>query len=150
MKKKFFIILSLLLLFPASLFADNNNHDITGLEREANSLRVEYNRLGRDGDPVEREAILREIIDTCKGTEEGESAYWELADLYLNSFPEERRKEACEMLELCLKNYPDSNRAVLTKCRLIDLYDDKDPRRAELIKSLQDDNNLPNILRDSM
>ena len=143
--RKFFVIIACLLI-PACSFAE----DIITLEREAHILKVEFNRLGSNGDPSEREAILRRIIDNCKGTEEGESAYWELADLYLDSFPEERRKEAREMLELCLKNYPDSNRAVMIKCRLVDLYDEKDSKRAELIRTLQADKNLPNLLRASM
>ncbi|MBQ7577842.1 MAG: hypothetical protein IJT21_06235 [Synergistaceae bacterium] len=143
--RKIFVVIACLLVAGCAF-----GEDIITLEREAHILKVEFNRLGKDGDPLEREAVLRKIIDNCKGTEEGESAYWELADLYLDSFPEERRKEAREMLELCLKNYPDSSRAVMIKCRLVDLYDDKDSKRADLIRTLKADKNLPNLLRASM
>lgn len=145
MLKKFFAFV-MILLAPEILHAT----DLVSLEREANILRVEFNRLGSSGDPFEREAILRKIIDNCKGTEEAESAYWSLADLYLNEFPEEMRQEACEMLELCLRSYPSSNRAVLVKCRLIELYDANNPRRSELIRQLQQDKSLPNILKQSL
>ena len=124
--------------------------DVVGLEREAMILRVELNTLGGTGDPFEREAILRKIIDKCKGTEEAEAAYMDLADLYLDGFPEEMRQEAREMLELCLKNYPNTRRAVLVKCRLIDLYEAKDSRRAELVKQLRNDNALPSMLKASL
>ena len=121
--------------------------DISGLEREALAMRVELNRLGNSGDPFEREAILQKIIDKCKGTEEAVVAYWDLADLYLDAFPDEMRQEAREMLEICLKNYPNSSRASMIKCKLVDLYDVKEERRAQLIQQLQNDKNLPNILR---
>lgn len=124
--------------------------DIVGIEREGMILKSEYNRLGTDGDPFEREAVLRKIIDRCKGTEEGEAAYWDLADLYLDGFPEEMRQEAREMLELCLKNYPNTRRALLVKCRLVDLYDTKDKRRAELVRQLKNDGRLPAMLRGTL
>ena len=124
--------------------------DISGLEREALALRVEFNRLGSSEDPFEREAILQKIIDKCKGTEEAVAAYWDLADLYLDGFPDEMRQEACEMLEICLKNYPNSSRVPMIKCKLVELYDAQDARRAELIKQLQNDKTLPNILRASL
>lgn len=119
-------------------------------EREALVLRVELNRLGSSGDPFERETILRKIIDGSKGTDEAVVAYWDLADLYLDAFPEERRKEAREMLELCLKTYPSSPRVTMIKCKLVDLYDNNDPRHTELIKQLQNDKSLPNILKASL
>ncbi|MBQ6773871.1 MAG: hypothetical protein IJP48_07420 [Synergistaceae bacterium] len=124
--------------------------EIESLERNAMILRVEYNRLGSEGDPIEREAVLREIIDTCKGTEEAEAAYWDLADLYLDSFPEERRQEACEMLELCLKNYPDTRRSVLVKCRLVELYDNNNTRRSELINQIKSDKSVPNLIKEGL
>ena len=144
--KKIFICFMLIILnsFPAFCA------DINSIEREGLILRVQLNRLGNNGDPFEREEILRTIIDTCKGTEEGENAYWDLADLYLDGFPEEMRQEAREMLELCLKNYPNSKRVSMIKCRLIDLYDGNDKRRNELIAQVQNDNNLPAILRNSV
>lgn len=147
MNKKI-LILSLIFLLINS--ACSYCADTAGLEREALALRVELNRLGSNGDPFEREKILQKIIDTCKGTEEAVRAYWDLADLYLDGFPEEMRQEACEMLELCLKNYPDSPSASMIKCRLVDLYDAKDERRDELIEQLKDDKTLPNILRTSI
>lgn len=143
MNKKIFILsLTFLLIYPACLYSA----DTAGLEREALALRVELNR-SENTDPFEREKILQKIIDTCKGTDEAVNAYWDLADLYLDAFPEEMRQEACEMLELCLKNYPDSSRASMIKCRLIDLYDEKDERREKLIEELKNDKTLPNILR---
>lgn len=123
---------------------------ISELEREAFVLRVELNRIGSSGDPFEREAILQKIIDRCKGTEEAEAAYWDLADLYLDGFPDEMRQEAREMLELCLRAYPNTNRTSMVKCKLAYLYDEKEPRRAELVKQLQNDKNLPNIVRASI
>ena len=124
--------------------------DITAIEREGLIMRVELNRLGSDSDPSERETILKKIADRCKGTEEGESAYWDLADLYLEGFPEERRNDARDALEMCLKNYPNSRRAVMVKCRLVELYDAGSPRRAELIRQLKNDNSLPNMLRSTL
>ncbi len=144
MKKIF--VLALMLSFPFASYAS----DVFNPEREALVLRVELNRLGSSGDPFEREALLRKIIDRAPGTEEGEAAYWDLADLYLDGFPEEMRQEAQEMLELCLRAYPDSRRSLLVKCRLVDLYDEKDSRRAELVKQLQDDKTLPSMLRASL
>ena len=121
--------------------------DIVAVEREGMVLRSEFNRLGSGGDPFEREAVLRKIIDECKGTEEGEAAYWDLASVYLDEFPEEMRQEAREMLELCLRNYPNTRRSVLVKCRLVDLYDAKDKRRAELVRQLKNDAGLPTMLK---
>ena len=144
--KKIFMFFAFLLLISSSAYCA----DISGLEREALAMRVELNRLGNSGDPFEREAILQKIIDKCKGTEEAVTAYWDLADLYLDGFPDEMRQEAREMLEICLKNYPNSSRASIIKCKLVDLYDEKDSRRAELIKQLQNDKSLPNILRSSL
>lgn len=146
LRKIFAVVFVFMLVLPGkSLCAE-----IHDKEREANVMRVELNRLGSSGDPFEREAILRKIIDICKGTEEAEAAYWDLADLYLEGFPDEMRQEAREMLELCLRAYPDTNRALLVKCRLIELYDVKDSRRAELVKQLRNDKSLPNIIRSSI
>ena len=121
--------------------------DIVSLEREAQVLRV---NLRSAENASEKEAILRRIIDTCKGTEEAEAAYWDLADLYLNEFPSERRQEAAEMLELCLRTYPNSNRSTMIKLKLIDLYDAKNKRRAELINQLRSDKNVPEMIRSSL
>ncbi len=144
MKIKIFALLSILIMPVCSYGAD-----IASIEREGMIMRVELNTLGANADPSEREAILKKIAERCKGTEEGESAYWDLADLYLEGFPEEMRKEAQETLELCLKTYPNSRRASMVKCKLAELYDAGTPRRAELIKQLQNDGTLPNILRSS-
>ena len=152
MKKFLTLVLIFILIMPsvscALTFSTAPN--LSAPEREALALRVELNRLGSSGDPFEREAILRKIIDRCKGTEEAVSAYWDLADLYLDAFPDEMRQEAREMLELCLKNYPDSQRALMIKCKLTELYDTADPRRAELVKEIKNDKTLPNILRASL
>ena len=124
--------------------------DIVSIEREAMIMRVELNTLGSSGDPLEREAWLRKIIDKCKGTEEAEAAYWDLASLYLDGFPEEKRQEAREMLELCLRSYPNTRRSLLVKCRLVDLYEEKDSRRAELVSQLRKDSRLPSMMRNSL
>ena len=148
--RKIFLACLLLCIMPGVSYCARISIPISEVEREALILRVELNRIGSSGDPFEREAILQKIIDRCKGTEEGEAAYWDLADLYLDGFPEEMRQEAREMLELCLRAYPNTNRTSMTKCRLVDLYDAKDPRRAELVKQLQNDKTLPNMLRASI
>ncbi len=145
MKLKIIALLAVMLLPVCSYAAD-----VASIEREGMIMRVELNRLGTSGDPFEREAILRKIVDRCKGTEEGEAAYWDLADLYLDGFPEEMRQEAREMLELCLRNYPNSRRASMVKCRLAELYDAGNSRRAELVKQLKNDNSLPNVLKSSL
>ena len=145
LRLKILALLSVLIMPMCSYGAD-----ITAIEREAMIMRVELNRLGADADPAERESILKKIAERCKGTEEGESAYWDLADLYLEGFPEERRNEARDVLELCLKNYPNSRRAVMVKCRLVELYEAGSPRRAELIRQLKNDSSLPNILKSTL
>lgn len=145
MKLKIFALLSILIMPVCSYGAD-----ISAIEREGLIMRVELNRLGSEGEPSEREAILRKIAERCKGTEEGESAYWDLADLYLEGFPEEMRKKAQEALELCLRNYPNSRRAAMVKCKLAELYDAGTPRRAELIRQIKNDGTLPNIVRSSL
>ncbi|MBQ7170588.1 MAG: hypothetical protein IJR63_11885 [Synergistaceae bacterium] len=142
---KVFALLSILIMPVCSYGAD-----ISAVEREGLIMRVELNRLGTNSDPEEREEILRKIADRCKGTEEGEAAYWDLADLYLEGFPEERRKDAAAVLELCLKNYPNSRRASMVKCKLAELYEAGSPRRAELIRQLKNDNSLPNILKSTL
>lgn len=145
MKTKIFALLLILAMPLCSYGAD-----ISAIEREGLIMRVELNTLGADSEPSEREAILKKIAERCKGTEEGESAYWDLADLYLEGFPEEMRKEAQETLELCLKNYPNSRRSVMVKCKLAELYDTGTPRRAELIRQIKNDGTLPNILRSTI
>ena len=124
--------------------------DIVSIECEGMILRSEFNRLGSSADPFEREAVLRKIIEACEGTEEGEMAYWDLANVYLDEFPEEMRNEARNMLEECLKNYPNTRRAVLVKCRLVDLYEAKDSRRAELVRQLKKEPGLPTMLKASI
>ena len=148
--RKIFLACLLLCVMPGVSYCAKLSIPISEVEREALILRVELNRLGSSGDPFEREAILQKIIDRCKGTEEGEAAYWDLADLYLDGFPEEMRQEAREMLELCLRAYPNTNRTSMVKCKLVELYDAKDPRRAELIKQLKNDKTLPNVVKSSI
>ena len=143
MRKIFaFVILILVCTCRCSFAAD-----IVSLEREAQVLRV---NLRSAESASEKEMILRKIIDTCKGTEEAEAAYWDLADLYLDGFGNERRREAAEMLELCLRTYPNSNRSTMIKCRLIDLYDAKNKRRAELINQLRNDKNVPEFIKANL
>ena len=144
MMRKIFacVILILVCTFGYALAAD-----IVSLEREAQVLRV---NLRSAESASEKEMILRKIIDTCKGTEEAEAAYWDLADLYLDGFENEKRREAAEMLELCLRTYPNSNRSTMTKCRLIDLYDAKNKRRAELINQLKNDKNVPEFIKANL
>ena len=137
-----FVIVILVCTYGYSFAAD-----IVSLEREAQVLRV---NLRSAESASEKEMILRKIIDTCKGTEEAEAAYWDLADLYLDEFPNERRREAAEMLELCLRTYPNSNRSTMIKCRLIDLYDARNKRRAELINQLMNDKNVPEFIKANL
>ncbi len=113
-------------------------------------LQVELNRLGSSGDPVEREALLRDMIDNCGGTEEAEAAYWSLSDLYLDAFPEPRIQEARDILELFLKRCPDSRYTVQAKCRLLTLYEAKDKRAGELRRELGADKGLPQMLRSAL
>ena len=144
MMRRLFAFALLILIFTCGCsFAA----DIVSLEREAQVLRV---NLRNADDASEKEAILRKITDTCKGTEEAEAAYWDLADLYLDEFPNERRREAAEMLELCLRTYPNSNRSTMIKCRLIDLYDARNKRRAELINQLMNDKNVPEFIKANL
>ena len=119
-------------------------------ERTALEFQVELNRLGSSGDPIEREELLRKIIEKCGGTEEAEAAYWALADLYLDAFNEPKEKEAREILELFLKRCPDSRWATVSKCKLLALYDAKDKRAAELRRELKSDKALPQILRSAL
>lgn len=143
--RKVIALLAVMLLPVCSYGAD-----VASVEREGLVMRVELNRLGTSGDPFEREAILKKIAERCKGTEEGEAAYWDLADLYLDGFPEEMRKEAREVLELCLKTYPNSRRTAMVKCRLVSLYDSGNSRRAELVRQLKNDSTLPSVLKSSL
>ncbi len=145
LRLKVFALLSILIMPVCSYGAD-----ISGIEREGLIMRVELNRLGSSADPSEKESILKKIAERCKGTEEGEAAYWDLADLYLEGFPEERRNEAAEVLEQCLRNYPNSRRAVMVKCRLVELYDAGTPRRSELVRQLKNDNSLPTALKSTL
>ena len=140
------LVIALILLCCESAFCA----DIVKTELEAMVIKSEFNRLGNSSDPFEKESLLLRIIDKCKDTEEGEAAYWDLADLYLNDFPEEMRQEACEMLELSLRNYPNTRRSILVKCRLIDLYEKNNSRRAELIKELKNNNHLPTMLKNAL
>ena len=143
MRKFFAFVIMILVCTCGYAFAA----DIVSLEREAQVLRV---NLRSAESASEKEMILRKIIDTCKGTEEAEAAYWDLADLYLDGFENEKRREAAEMLELCLRTYPNSNRSTMTKCRLIDLYDAKNKRRAELINQLKNDKNVPEFIKANL
>ena len=143
--RKVIALLAVMLLPVCSYGAD-----VASVEREGLVMRVELNRLGTSGDPFEREAILRKIAERCKGTEEGEAAYWDLADLYLDGFPEEMRKEAREVLELCLKTYHNSRRTAMGTCRLVSLYDSGNSRRAELVRQLKNDSTLPSVLKSSL
>ena len=142
-RKIFACVITILLCTCGYAFAA----DIVSLEREAQILRV---NLRSAESASEKEMILRKIIDTCKGTEEAEAAYWDLADLYLDGFENERRREATEMLELCLRTYPNSNRAAMIKCRLVNLYDAKNKRRSELINQLRNDKSLPEFLKANL
>ncbi|MBQ7192901.1 MAG: hypothetical protein IJR98_00835 [Synergistaceae bacterium] len=142
---KIFALLSILIMPVCSYGAD-----IPAIEREALIMRAEFNRLGANSDPFEKESILKKIAERCKGTEEGESAYWDLADLYLEGFPTEMRKEACETLELCLKNYPNSLRSGMVRCKLAELYDTGSPRRSELVRQIKNDSRLPNVIKSTL
>ena len=142
---KIFALLSILIMPVCSYGAD-----IPSVEREAMIMRAELNRLGADADPLEKESILKKIAERCKGTEEAETAYWDLADLYLEGFQTEMKKEACETLERCLKTYPNSLRSGMVKCRLAELYDAGSSRRAELVRQIKNDSRLPSVVKSSL
>ena len=131
---------ALFMILPAALAAGEG---LSERERLGLELQVELNRLGSSGDPMEREALLRRMTDECQGTEAAEGAYWSLSDLYLDAFPDPRVKEACEVLELFLKQYPGSPWAGQAKCRLLALYDGKDTRAAQIKRELLADGGLP-------
>ena len=135
-----FALLILFMLLPAALAAGEelSEREHTGLE-----LQVELNRLGSSGDPLEREALLRRMVEECQGTEAAEAACWSLSDLYLDAFPDPRMKEAREALELFLKQYPDSPWAAQAKCRLFALYEGTDARSSQLKRELLADSGLP-------
>lgn len=116
-------------------------------ERTARELNVELNRLGSSGDPVEREAVLRRIVEQCAGVEEAEAAHWSLTDLYLDAFSEPREEDARDVLERFLKQYPNSRWTTQAKCRLLALCDAKGDRAAQLRRELSGDDALPQALR---
>ena len=137
----------------------NNNIDLSALsdkERLGLSLAAELPRTNVNDETqavIEREAVLRDIINRCAGTEEAENAYWLLADLYLDAFSEPNEDKACEILEKYLKSYGSSRWAVQVKCRLLALYAgnaDKADRAAELKRELEQSGEIPNILRANL
>ena len=139
--------------------AANNNIDLSALsdkERLGLSLAAELPRANVNDESqavIEREAVLRDIINRCAGTEEAENAYWLLADLYLDAFSEPNEDKACEILEKYLKSYGGSRWAVQVKCRLLALYAgnaDKADRAAELKRELEQSGEIPNILRANL
>ncbi len=142
---KIFALLSILIMPVCSYGAD-----VALIEREGMVIRAELNRLGSDADPAEKETLLRKIAERCRGTEEGEAAYWDLADLYLDGFPDEMRDKARNILELCLKSYPNSLRSGMIKCRLAELYDSGSSRRNELVKQVKNDSRLPSVIRSTI
>ncbi|MCR5346537.1 MAG: hypothetical protein K6E38_02070 [Fretibacterium sp.] len=143
---------ALLLILPPALAAGEelSERENTGLE-----LQVELNRLGSSGDPLERETLLRRLINECQGTESAEAACWSLSDLYLNAFASPEVKKAREVLEFFLKQYPDSRWTTQVKCRLLDLYSVKigsapqgDSQRASQIRrELLADKGLPQLMK---
>lgn len=145
LRVKILALLSVMIM-PVCSFAA----DVSSVEREGMMMRVELNRLGTSAEPSERETLLRKIAERCKGTEEGERAYWDLADLYLEGFPEEMRDKAREILEQCIKAYPNSLRASMVRCKLAELYDTGSARREELVRQIKKDNMLPEFLRSGM
>ena len=139
----------------------NNNakNDLSALsdkERLGLSLQAELARVNVKDDPqslIEREAVLRDIINRCAGTEEAENAYWSLADLYLDAFNEPNEEKACEILEKYLSRYADSRWAVQVKCRLLALYSgnaDKTERALELKRDLERGGEIPNLLKANL
>ncbi|MCR4819004.1 MAG: hypothetical protein K5841_08630 [Fretibacterium sp.] len=135
-----FSLFIILMIFPTALAAGENLSDREQLGLE---LQVELKRLGSSGDPTEREALLHRIAGECQGTEAAEAAYWSLSDLYLDSFANPEVTKAREVLELFLKQYPDSRWAGQAKYRLLALYDGKDARATQLRRELLADSGLP-------
>ena len=74
-------------------------------------LALEYLlRLARTpaNDAEAREKIYLALIDECPNTEEAETAYWALSNLYLDGFDEPREDKAREILKQFLERYPSS------------------------------------------
>ncbi len=147
-------IFVLVLAIPLWLLTSSDsqaNVNIPELEQNAQSMRVEFNRLqDTDENLQEREKILKNIIANSRGTEEAELAYWDLSDLYLDSYQEPKTDLAIATLEEFLKNYPDSNWTTHFKLKLLDLYGNDNPKRASLKKQLTNDKSLPSSLRSSI
>ena len=116
-------------------------------EQEAQILRVEFNRLGSSGDPVERENILKQIISKYPNTDGAQLAYWNLADLYLNAFDDEKLNDAVNILETFLKNYPNSEWRLNFELRLFEMYDNKNTRKEQLKQKILNEKYLPAMLK---
>ena len=148
---KFLLILALMLTFPFITIAISNSQEsanLPSLEREALSLKVEFNRLNdTEENAEERMSILKNIISNSRGTEEAQIAYWDLADLYLDSFQEPKIELAISTIEEYLKSYPNSNWTTHFKLKLLDLYENNNPKKAQLKNQLLKDKTLPNFLR---
>ena len=114
---------------------------------EALVMRVEWRRAS---EPEEREEILKRIIENSPDTEEAQAAYWDLAELYLSGFSEERKTDAENILNEFLERYPDSEWALNFRLKLLDLYDVKNPERSNLKKIILSDKTLPAVLKASL
>ncbi len=153
---KYFAVLVLMLAVPVWLLTNSGSGsqasaNIPELEQNAQSMRVEFDRLkDTDENLQEREKILKSIITNSRGTEEAELAYWDLSDLYLDSYQEPKTDLAIATLEEFLKNYPDSNWTTHFKLKLLDLYGNDNPKRASLKEQLTNDKSLPSSLRSSI
>lgn len=138
------IFISLIFVIAFANFA--NAYELFNPVHEALIMRVEWRRAAN---PEEREEILKRIIENSPETEEAEAAYWDLAELYLGGFPEERRADAENVLKEFLGNYPNSEWALNFRLKLLDLYDAKNPERIALKKEILNDKSLPAVLRAS-
>ena len=148
---KYLFILALMFTIPIMTIAISNSQEVNNiseLEHEALSRKVEFNRLPETDETLqERMLILKNIIKDSRGTEEAQIAYWDLADLYLDSYDEPQIDLAISTLEEFLRNYPNSDWSVHFKLKLLDLYGDKNPKKTQLKNQLLKDNSLPSSLR---
>ena len=124
-------------------------YEVLNPVQEALIARIEFNRLG-NSNPDEREKLLKQIIAKSPDTEEAQAAYWDLAELYLAAFDEERRLDAEKTLEKFLERYPQSDWSLNFKLKLFELYDAKNPERAHLKKDILNDKALPFMLKSSL
>ena len=129
-----FLCLSFILTFCSSFASELSE---SGQELRANELKVLITRTPAS-EVSAREKLYLALIRECPDTEAAQEAFWSLSNLYTDDYPEPREDSAGEILELFLKQYPDSVWCPHVKNRLIRLYGntDKYARIADLCEDL--------------